>query len=105
MILTNFKNFKELSFTKCKFPVSITSWGLEPNKKLILNNELDFKGLTFTPKEYNRNIELTNLDGIDLQSNPFRKINFNQNDADKYFDKCLWYISKSKFQFISIIIN
>ncbi len=93
--IENFDNFTQLEFKKCKKPIEISDFGLNPNNKLILDNSLDFKGLKLIPKNKVYNIYLSNFKGFDLLSNPFKEINFLQS-AMRY---AKWNIHKSNLNF------
>jgi len=90
--LTDFNNFSELSFNQCNESISLTSWILKPNKKIILDNTLNFKGLKLFSNENLNDIQLVNLKGFDLLSNPFKEIDFS-------LENVLWNIDESNFDF------
>jgi len=96
LTITNFNNFSELSFNYCKEPIIIASWIIRPNKKLILDDSLNFKGLTLFSSEKLEDIQLNNLKGFDLLSNPFSRISFSR---DSSLENVLWSIDESNFNF------
>jgi len=94
--ITNFNNLSELSFNECKNElIMLTDWKLKPNKKLILDNTLNFKGLTIIPKNKLIFIQLINFKGFDLLSHPFNDIYF----VDYSLKYVSWNIKSSHFDF------
>ena len=70
IIIKNFNNLSQLEFNNCNEKITsfgIFNWGLKPNKKLILDNSLEFKGLKILSKS-SQFIHLINFKGFDLLS-------------------------------------
>jgi hypothetical protein len=96
--ITNFNNLSQLTFNHCKEPIIVYNWQLKPDKKLILDNRLNFKGLTIITKNKYLNciVNLINFKGFDLLSNPFKDINFIGYLSLKHV---IWLIEQSNFEF------
>ena len=104
VILKDFNNLSQLLFNECIKPIILTDWGLKPNKKLILDNTLNFKELKLLTNDNLNLIHLNNFKGFDLLSNPFKEINF----IDYTLRGIIWIIEKSNFEFYlnnKLIIN
>ena len=88
-VLIDFNKFQELNFTNCKiFKTSTQALTIQPSKPIILDNSLNFTGLTIELK-YGHSItfNLYNLKGIDLESNPFSTLKTIPNNLNLgYFD-------------------
>jgi len=74
-MITNFNNLSQLSFDECKKSIIVTDWGLKPNKKIILDNTLNLKGLTLLTNNEINFIHLNNFKGFDLLSKPLFETN------------------------------
>ena len=95
IIITNFNNLSQLKFNECNEPIIVNDWGLKPNRKLILDNSLNFKGLMFNLVNEVISIHLDNFKGFDLLSNPLKDIEF-----IVYLNKYdFWSIDASNFHF------
>jgi len=95
VMITNFNNLSQLSFDECKKSIIVTDWGLKPNKKIILDNTLNLKGLTLLTNNEINFIHLNNFKGFDLLSKPFKDIKF----MDYTLKGILWIIEQSNFEF------
>ncbi len=97
IIIRNFNNLSQLEFNNCNETITgfgIFNWGLKPNKKLILDNSLNFKGLKIFSKS-SQFIHLINFKGFDLLSNPFDDIYYYKSSSTQI----VWYIDTSNFNF------
>jgi hypothetical protein len=92
VILKDFKKLNELKFNECKKPIILTDWGLKPNKKIILDNTLNFENLTLLSSDNINFIHLNNFKGFDLMSKPFKDIKFIDIDI-------IWFVEQSNFEF------
>lgn len=70
--LQNFDNFDELNFVNCSLTFQMSTLNIFPNKKLILNSNLKLNGLKIQPIEKIFNVVLSNIQGIELTTNPFK---------------------------------
>jgi hypothetical protein len=71
----NFKNFSELNFQNCNNTV-LTGFTLIPDKMIILDDSLNFKQIILHPIKGFISINLFNLKGFSLESNPFKTVQF-----------------------------
>lgn len=94
--LKNFNNFNELNFKNCS---ETTLFGLKiiPNKRIILDNSLNFNQIKFRVIYNPFSIYLNNIKGIDLESNPFGNIKV----LNKYKQKVetFYFLFYSDFDF------
>ncbi len=93
--IKNFNNLSELNFNQCKEPIiNVNNWELKPNKKIILDNTLNLKGLIFMLNNKSDTIffHLSNFRGFDLLSDPFKEIKFLS--KTDYIYK-IWFIESS----------
>jgi hypothetical protein len=95
VVIANFNNLNQLKFNECNEPIIVNDWGLKPNRKLILDNSLNSKGLMLNLISEVVGINLNNFKGFDLLSNPFKDIEYivYKNKYD------FWSIDASNFQF------
>ena len=94
LILKNFKNFNELKFN-CSKPFNISILEIRPDNKLLINNSINFTGLSISALETYFSITLVNINGFDLEANPFTGIKL----LNYYLENIFWFISSSNFEF------
>ena len=63
-VTKNFKSFDELNFISCNQIVYISSWQIVPNQFLILNQNLNFTGLTIDSLDTILAIKLYHVKGL-----------------------------------------
>jgi len=93
----NFKNFSELNFKNCN-NTFLSGFTLIPDQMIILDDSLDFKHIILHPIEGFISINLLNLKGFSLESNPFETIQFI--NLDIQYPLFIYYIiDESYFDF------
>jgi hypothetical protein len=99
--LGNFDNLNQLNFScnnETLFPSFIE---IKPNRKLVLNNSLNFNGSIILPKNNVFSIMLNNFKGFEIQQNPFKYIQFINY---KFYDIVL-NVKNSNFDFYHNNLN
>ena len=94
--LEGFETFSDINFTQCSIPFNFTILYIQPTKALILNNSLNFTGITIHPPNQIFFVVLNNIKGIDIRSKPLYKTTFGL-DLSKY--NLVWSLEKTKFEF------
>lgn len=76
--LQGFQNLSQLKFN-CFLPFSISVLEIKPKIPLKLDNLLQLNGLVIVPAEEIFSIILTNFNGFELMSNPFKNFKILKN--------------------------
>ena len=76
--LQGFQNLSQLNFN-CFLPVDISIIELRPKIPLRLDNSLKLNGLVILPAEEIFSIMLTNFNGFELNSDPFKNFKILKN--------------------------
>jgi hypothetical protein len=94
--ISDFDDFSQLNFTTCQSSVNITGLRIKPNRKIILDESLDFNGFKFNIMTQIFDIHLVNLKGIDFSLN-----NLNNLKSLNSFDSraIIWHIELTNFEF------
>lgn len=91
-LIKDFNSFADLNFIDCSHPVIAYYWKLQPNTKLLINNQLTFSNGSNTLKILSLydtiNIYLSNIYGFDLKcKNPFQDIVYEYSIENIYKSK------------------
>ena len=105
--IDEFDDFKELDFNYCsKNDTLLYLLYIKPNKKIILNDLLDFKSAQFqTPKIYFF-VFLENFNGFEITSNPFSRFKITYKfDGQEMHNNYILTDSNFQFYFRNKLIN
>ena len=94
LILKNFKNLNELKFN-CSKTFNISILEIRPDNKLLMDNSINFTGLTISALETYFSITLVNINGFDLEANPFTRIKL----LNYYLENIFWFITENLIKY------
>ena len=95
VILTDFNNFTQLSFN-CLKPINMSILQLLPTYRIILDDSLNFNQTKIHSTQSIFCINLVNIKGFHLRSNPFKTLNIINYVPEMFF---YWSVSKTNFDF------
>jgi len=95
-IVTGFDQFNELNFSMCTSAMLVSTLIIKPDKRLLLDELFNFRGLTLKSQNKIFNIIFQNFKGIDLKFDLSSKLEFKREYEPIAF---FWYFSSFDFEF------
>ena len=88
-MIKDFDAFDQLDFSTCgQFEFNVSIFKLLPSQPLLLDESLNLTGLRLLPAASQLFIQIFNLRGIDMKTNPFEKITW---ESEQEFQALLFF--------------